>query len=98
MSDIGVCRMSQTLMDHYQDYAGLAPHETVLAREFHLLIVKQRISELQSQIDTLSKDENVHALSHHFQQSEYHFKLYHFAFVSGLLLFAVYFFATFINF
>jgi hypothetical protein len=74
--DIGDSQMSQTLMDHYQDYAGLAPHETLLAREFHMLIVKQRISELQSQLDTLSKDENVHALTQQFNKSEMHFKLF----------------------
>ena len=51
--------MSQTLMDHYQDYDGLAPHETLLAREFHVMIVKQRISELQSQIDTLGRVDKV---------------------------------------
>jgi hypothetical protein len=90
--------MNQGLMDHYQDYAGLAPHETLLAREFHLLVVKQRISDLQSQLDTLSKDENVHALTRQFKKSEMQFKLYHVTFLSGLLLFAVCFFATFINF
>ena len=90
--------MNQGLMDHYQDYAGLAPHETLLAREFHVLMAKQKINAIQSKLDVLSKDECIHILSHQFQQSEYHFKLYHFAFVSGLLLFAVYFFATFINF
>ena len=90
--------MNQGLMHHYQDYAGLAPHETLLAREFHVLMAKQKINAIQSKLDVLSKDECVHMLSQQLQKSEYYFKLYHFTFLSGLLLIAVYFFATFINF
>ena len=82
--------MSQTLMDHYQDYDGLAPHETLLAREFHVMIVKQRISELQSQIDTLSKDENVHALTHQFKKSENYFKLFNLFLLSTCVLIMLY--------
>ena len=90
--------MNQSLMENYEDYDGLARHETLLAREFHVMIAKQKINAIQSKLDVLSKDEPIHALSHQFLKSEYYFKLYHIVFLSGLFLFAIYFFATFINF
>jgi hypothetical protein len=90
--------MRQSLMDNYDDYDGLAVHEASLAREFHVMIAKQKISLIQSKLDVLSKDEPIHALSQQFLKSEYYFKLYHIVFLSGLFFFAIYFFATFINF
>ena len=90
--------MSHTLMDHYQDYVGLAPHETLLAREFHLLVVKQRINELQAQIDTLSKDENVHALTQQFKKSEMQFKLFNIILLPSCIILMLYFGSLFGNY
>ena len=90
--------MNQGLMDHYQDYAGLAPHETLLAREFHLLVVKQRISDLQSQLDTLSKDENVHALTRQFKKSEMQFKLFNLILLPSCIIVMLYLGSLFGNY
>jgi hypothetical protein len=90
--------MNLGLMDHYQDYAGLAPHETLLAREFHMLIVKQRISELQMQLDTLSKDEPVHALTQKFKKSEMQFKLFNLVLLPSCIIVMLYLGSLFGNY
>ena len=49
----GASDMSQGLMNYHNDYDGLAPHEVGLAREFHVLIVKQRIEDIRSKLDAI---------------------------------------------
>ena len=53
----GASVMSQGLMNYHNDYDGLAPHEVGLAREFHVLIVKQRIEDIRSKLDAIKKDD-----------------------------------------
>ena len=53
----GATDMSQGLMNYHNDYDGLAPHEVGLAREFHVLIVKQRIEDIRSKLDAIKMDD-----------------------------------------
>ena len=53
----GASDMSQGLMNYHNDYDGLAPHEVGLAREFHVLIVKQRIEDIRSKLDAIKMDD-----------------------------------------
>jgi len=78
-------------MDNYDDYDGLAVHEASLAREFHVMIAKQKISLIQSKLDVLSKDECVHELNLRFQKSELYFKLFNISFLFCIFLFMAYF-------
>jgi hypothetical protein len=82
--------MNQSLMENYEDYDGLARHETLLAREFHIMIIKQKISELHAKIDILSKDEKVNEQKQQFNKSEIQFKLFNLILLPSCIIIMLY--------